>query len=274
MTWLDRGDGVRLAYALQPGAQPDAAIPTIVFLPGLRSDMSGDKAVALAAHALARGWPLLRLDYSGHGASDGRFEDGTISRWRDDALLLIDRLLPAGPLLLVGSSMGGWLALLVALARPERVAGLLGIAAAPDFTETLLWTGLDRASRAKLLGDGVIHLDSAYGPPLPVTRALVEDGRRLCLLGAPIPIGCPVRLLHGQRDEEVPWRTALTLAERLASPDVAVTLIKDGGHRLSRPRDLAVFRAVLDQLLADHTLADESLAADASSSSTARSPSR
>ncbi len=257
MTLLDRGDGIRLAYDLQPGDGP-----AIVFLPGLRSDRSGDKATALAAHALARGWLLLRLDYSGHGESDGRFEDGTIGRWRDDALLLIDRLLPGGPLLLVGSSMGGWLALLIALARPERVAGLVGIAAAPDFTETLLWADLDPASRGKLLADGVIHLDSAYGEPLPVTRALVKDGRRHCLLGSAIPIRCPVRLLQGQRDEQVSWRTALTLADRLTGADVAVTLIKDGDHRLSRPQDLAVFHAILDQLL------------PASSSSTPRSPSR
>ncbi len=220
--------------------------------------MTGDKATSL----VARGGPLLRLDYSGHGASDGRFEDGTIGRWRDDALLLIDRLLPAGPLILVGSSMGGWIALLIALARPDRVAGLIGIAAAPDFTETLIWASLDRAARSTLLTDGVIHLDSAYGEPLPVTRALIEDGRRHVLLGSTIPITCPVRLLHGQRDGDVPWRTALTLAERLASPDVLVTLIKDGDHRLSRPQDLAVFHASLTYLLA------------ASSASTPASPSR
>ena len=244
---LARGDGPDLAYIRTPGSAP-----TVVFLPGFRSDMRGAKAVEVAALCAARGAGCLRLDYGGHGASGGRFEDGTISGWTADALHGIDRL-TEGPLVLVGSSMGGWIALLVALARPDRVAGLVGIAAAPDFTERLMWDAMLPAERATLLRDGVVFAPSGYGDPVPITRALIEDGRRRLLLDGPIPLACPVRLLHGQRDPDVPWETSLRLAERLASPDVQVTLLKDGDHRLSRPADLALLRhafaALLDALL-------------------------
>jgi pimeloyl-ACP methyl ester carboxylesterase len=192
---------------------------------------------------------MLRFDYAGHGASGGAFEDGTIGTWRDDALLLIDRL-TEGKLVLVGSSMGGWIALLVALARPERMAGLVGIAAAPDFTETLMWESMTFAERATLMQAGVLMLPSEYGDPTPCTRALIEDGRSHLLLGAPIAITCPVRMLHGQRDADVPWEMALRTAEDIAGEDVRVTLIKDGDHRLSRPSDLALLRATLAGLLA------------------------
>ena len=240
---LDRGDGVALAARLLPGRAP-----TVVFLPGFRSDMGGDKASHLARFCAARGQALLRLDYSGHGASGGRFEDGTITRWTDDALAVIDRL-AAGPLILVGSSMGGWIALLVARARPDRVAALVGLAAAPDFTERLMWDAMAPPERARLLAEGVLHAPSRYGPPTPITRALIADGRRHLLLDAPIPLACPVRLLHGQRDPDVPWETSLRLAERITGNDVRVTLVKDGDHRLSRAADLALLDAVLAPLL-------------------------
>ncbi len=262
---LDRGDGLRLAYRLQ-AARRDChagATPTLVFLPGLRSDMTGDKATALAAHAAANGHGMLRLDYSGHGGSDGRFEDGTIGRWTQDALALIDRL-TAGPLVLVGSSMGGWIALLVALARPHRVGGLVGIAAAPDFTETHLWAELDAASRTRLLADGLITLDSPYGAPLPVTSALIEDGRTHRLLGehgGADRITCPIRLLQGQQDDQVPWRTALQLAASLGSTDVQLVLIKDGDHRLSRPADLALLLTTVTPLLRNDASAGHAAAA-------------
>ena len=229
---LDRGDGVALAWARRPGRGP-----TVVFLPGFASDMHGSKAAALADACAAAGRAVLRFDYSGHGASDGAFADGTIGRWRDDALAVIDRM-SDGPLVLVGSSMGGWIALLVALARPARAAALVGVAAAPDFTETLVWDALAPPERAALAHAGYLDAPSQYGPPMRITLALIEDGRRHLLFGAPIPIACPVRLLHGQRDPDVPWQTALRLAERLAGEDVQVTLIKDGDHRLSRPADL------------------------------------
>lgn len=240
---LDRGDGVELAWMRRSGRAP-----TVVFLPGYRSDMTGAKATELAAFCAAYGQGWLRFDYSGHGASAGRFEDGTISRWRDDALAAVDGL-TEGPLLLVGSSMGGWIALLVGLARPDRVAGLVGIAAAPDFTETLMWEAMTFEERGTLMRDGVLHVPSPYGEPAPITRALIEDGRSHLLLGQPIALAGPVRLLHGQQDPDVPWETSLRLAARLTSPDVRVILVKDGDHRLSRPADLALLRRTLGSLL-------------------------
>ncbi len=176
------------------------------------------------------------------------FEDGTIGRWAADAVAAIDAL-STGPVLLVGSSMGGWIALLTALARPERVACLVGIAAAPDFTEALIWAGLGPGKRAALMQHGSVALPSVYGEPMTLTRALIEDGRRHLLLDRPIPLACPVRLLHGQRDADVPWATALRLSEQLAGADVQVTLVKDGDHRLSRPADLALVRDVVGRML-------------------------
>ncbi len=242
---LDRGDGVSLAVRPLPGRAP-----TVVFLPGFRSDMEGDKASFLARRCAASGQAMLRFDYSGHGASGGKFEDGTMSRWSEDALVAIDRL-TAGPLILVGSSMGGWIALLAALARPHRVAGLVGLAAAPDFTERLMWDAMAPPERTRLLTEGVLMLPSAYGPPTTITRALIEDGRRHLLLDAPIPITAPVRLLHGQADPDVPWETSLRLAARLAGADVRVILVKDGDHRLSRPADLALLGETLAPLLGE-----------------------
>ncbi|HVC62293.1 MAG TPA: alpha/beta hydrolase [Acetobacteraceae bacterium] len=231
---LDRGDGVELAWTKQEGSGP-----TLVFLPGFRSDMAGDKATALAAFCAMHGHAMLRFDYSGHGISGGRFEDGTISVWTEDALIAMDSL-TAGPLILVGSSMGGWIALLCALARRDRVAALVGIAAAPDFTETLMSQALSFKQHTRLVRDGVIHLPSQYGDPAPITRALIEDGRNHLLLSAPIVLDCPVRLLHGQADPDVPWEMAMRIADRVTSTDVRVTVVKDGDHRLSRPSDLAL----------------------------------
>ncbi len=240
---IDRGDGVRLGYAHLPGTGP-----TTVFLPGFRSDMTGAKALEIEAYCASLDRACLRLDYSGHGESEGVFEDATVGRWTEDALFLIDRL-TEGPVVLVGSSMGGWIALLVALARPERVAGLVGIAAAPDFTETLIWQAMPPFEREALQRDGVMRVPSPYGEPLAITRTLIEEGRKHLLLQQTIAINCPVRLLHGQRDPDVPWQTAITLADRLGSDDVHVTLIKDGDHRLSRPSDLALLRGALGPLL-------------------------
>jgi pimeloyl-ACP methyl ester carboxylesterase len=185
-----RLDG-RLAYAKLAGTQPG-----VVFLPGFRSDMQGSKALALREHCAATGRALLRFDYSGHGASEGRFEDGTIGQWAADAIAALDAL-TEGPQLLVGSSMGGWIALLMARARPERVAGLIGIAPAPDFTETLMWPAFTAAQRAEIMERGVLHLPSEYGEPTPITRALIEDGKRQNVLDAPIPLTCPVRCIVG-----------------------------------------------------------------------------
>jgi pimeloyl-ACP methyl ester carboxylesterase len=240
---LDRGDGVQLAWASLPGRSPG-----VVFLPGFASDMTGAKAGALAAFCAASGQAMLRLDYSGHGASGGAFAEGSIGRWTADALAVIDAM-TEGKLLLVGSSMGGWIALLIALARPARIAGLVGIAAAPDFTERLIWNTLPRARRKMLLERGRMEIPCEYGNPMVVTAALIEDGRRHLLLDAPIALSCPVRLLHGQADHDVPWQTALDLAARLDSEDVRVILIKDGDHRLSRAPDLAVLCRTVAALL-------------------------
>jgi pimeloyl-ACP methyl ester carboxylesterase len=233
----------RLAYAKLHGAQPG-----VVFLPGYRSDMRGTKAVTLQEHCAAHGRALLRFDYSGHGESAGRFEDGTIGQWATDATAVFDAL-TEGPQVLVGSSMGGWMALLLARARPDRVAAIIGIAPATDFTETLTWDLISEQQRATLLRDGVIHFDSQYGSPTPVTRALIEEGRQHLMLHAPVPLRCPVRILQGMRDPDVPWRHALRLVDALEGEDVRLHLIKDGDHRLSRPEDLRLLTETLDALL-------------------------
>ncbi len=240
---LDRGDGVHLAWSKRAGTGP-----TVVFLPGFASDMGGAKATTLDDFCAARGQALLLLDYSGHGTSGGQFADGSIGRWYEDALFLIDQL-TTGPLLLAGTSMGGWIALLLARARPERVAALVGIAAAPDFTEKLIWHGLPPAAREALLRDGHIDIPSAYGPPTRITRGLIEDGRSHLLLDAPIPLTMPVRLLQGLQDPDVPWQTALKLIEHISGGDVQAVLIKDGDHRLSRPQDLALLCRIVAALL-------------------------
>ena len=240
---LDRGDRIELAWL-----KVDGAGPTIVFLPGFRSDMTGDKATALASFCASRGQAMLRFDYSGHGASGGRFEDGTIGTWTRDALTVLDRL-TKGKLILIGSSMGGWIALLAALRRPERIAAIVGIAAAPDFTEQLMWNAMTFDERARLTRDGILQIPSQYGDPTPVTRALIEDGRTHLLLDNPIMLDCKIRLLHGQADPDVPWELALRIAARLTSQDVEIVLIKDGDHRLSRPRDLEVLLRTVAALL-------------------------
>lgn len=239
---LDRGDGVELSWASLPGRTP-----TVVFLPGFRSDMNGSKALDLAEFCADRGQAMLRLDYSGHGESGGRFEDGTIGRWTADALAVIDQTV--GDIVLVGSSMGGWIALLTALARPGRVVGLVGIAAAPDFTERLMWQAMAPAERIALQRDGVLPVPSQYGDAYPITLQLIEEGREHLVLDAPIELNCPVRLLHGQQDPDVPWELALRTAAAIISDDVQVTLVKDGDHRLSRPEDLMLLRRILAPLL-------------------------
>ncbi|WP_370175739.1 alpha/beta fold hydrolase [Sphingobium abikonense] len=238
--YFARPDGLRLAYRHSRGVGP-----TIVFLPGYMSDMEGGKAVALHDWARGQGRSMLRLDYAGNGASEGRFVDGTLASWRDDVLLLIDRLIE-GPVVLVGSSMGGWLALLIALARPDRVAGIVGIAAAPDFTT---W-GFTDADKALLHTEGRIEEPTPYGDqPYVTTLAFWQSGQTLLLLEDDIAINCPVRLLHGQCDPDVPWEIALRTAGRLRSSDVQTLLIKDGDHRLSRDSDIAVLIRTVVSLL-------------------------
>jgi len=233
--FLDADDGERIAWRSVAGAGP-----TVVWLGGFRSDMAGTKAQALADWAKASGRACVRFDYLGHGESSGDFgAKGAITRWREDALAVIDRL-TEGPLLLVGSSMGGWIACLAAMARPDRVAAMVLIAPAPDFTETLMAPGIPPEGRAALQRDGVWLRPSLYGDPYPITQVLLEDGARWSVLGSePVPIDVPVRILQGAEDPDVPWSHALQLAQQLASQDVVFTLVKDGDHRLSRPQDIA-----------------------------------
>jgi len=222
--------------------------PGIIFLGGFASDMTGTKAMALDAYCAATGRAFVRFDYRGHGQSSGKFTDGTIGAWRDDVLAVIDRL-SEGPQVLVGSSMGGWLMLLASLARPDRIHALVGLAAAPDFTEELMWQTMDAAMQQRLMTDGRIEEPSAYSDePYVITRALIEDGRKHLLLGSTIHIDRPVRLIHGQADEDVPFSVSLRLADRLVSDDVVVSLVKDGDHRLSRSQDIERLMLAIEEV--------------------------
>jgi pimeloyl-ACP methyl ester carboxylesterase len=236
---LDRGDGQQIAWRAIAGASP-----TVVWLGGFRSDMTGNKAQGLAAWAESAGRSYLRFDYFAHGASSGDFAQGTIGRWREDALAVIDDL-TEGPLVLVGSSMGGWIACLAALVRPERIRALVLIGPAADFTDKLMGPSLPPEVRTVIARDGVwMHSQGGF----PITRALLEDGRRWSILPGPVGITLPVRILQGGLDDAVPWRHALALAEAIEGGDVVFTLIKDGDHRLSRPQDLARLVAAVEEL--------------------------
>ncbi|HEY7689948.1 MAG TPA: alpha/beta fold hydrolase [Dongiaceae bacterium] len=211
--------------------------PGVIFLTGFKSNMMGTKAMALEEFCRRHGQALLRFDYSGHGESEGAFGDGTIGTWLQDAVDVLDGL-TAGPQILVGSSMGGWLMLLLALKRRERIAGLVGLAPAPDFTDDI-WQAFSASEKDALMTRGAVERPSAYDDgPYVITRTLIEEGRRHALLSGAIDIACPVRLIHGMADPDVPYAKSLRIAERLRSDDATVTLIKDGDHRLARPRDL------------------------------------
>ncbi len=238
--WLERDGGTALAYARRSGTRPG-----VVFLGGYASDMSGTKATWLEERCRRRGRSFLRFDYSGHGQSGGRFEDGTIGAWTADALAVLDSLTD-GPQILVGSSMGGWIMLNVALARPRRVAGLVGIAAAPDFSQDIFWN-LSREDHERLQHDGVVTVEEEDGS-YPVTRGFIEEARRHLVMRHSIAIDVPVRLIHGMKDGAVTWMLALALASRLATDDVSVHLVRDGNHRLSRESDLALLGRTLDAL--------------------------
>ncbi len=241
--YLRRPDGMALAYRRVAGHGP-----TVVWMGGFRSDMAGTKAEVLANWALARGQAYVRFDYFGHGESEGDFAQGTISRWREDALAVLDELAP-GPVVVVGSSMGGWIACLAALARPDQVKGLVLIAPAPDFTEKLMGPEIDAAARRALVETGVWLRPSDYGEPYPITAALLEDGDRWSILPGPIPVQAPTRILQGGADPDVPWRHALALAWAIQTPDVVFQLITDGDHRLSRPQDLARLITAVEELV-------------------------
>lgn len=253
-TVLNPGDGRRIAYektAEKSGGLSSRDLsPGVIFFSGFKSDMSGSKASALMAHCRERGRACIRFDYTGHGASSGAFEEGSIGDWRRDALDVFDAL-AEGPQVLVGSSMGAWIALLVARERKERVAGFVGIASAPDFTEDLIWNAATAAQKAELLEKGRFLVPDCYGgAPYPITRRLVEEGREHLLMRGSIPLSVPARLLHGTADADVPWQTSAALMDRLESEDVRLTLIKGGDHRLSGERELRLICESVEELIA------------------------
>jgi pimeloyl-ACP methyl ester carboxylesterase len=239
LSFLDPGDGPRLAFRLRKGSEP-----TLLFLPGYASDMEGSKALALDAFAQRRGVAMLRFDYSGTGSSEGSFEDGTLERWIDEVTLVLDEL--AGQrVIIIGSSMGGWIALHLALRRPGRVASLVGIAAAPDFTD---W-GYSERLQERLMAGETLRREFPDGGSQVTTSGFWVSGQEMRLLESEIGIDCPVRLIHGDRDEDVPLEVAFRLKDRLRSRDVQVTVIKDGGHRLSEPHEIeAILRTVASLL--------------------------
>ncbi len=244
-SFLPLPENRRIAYHLHDGAKP-----CVVFMGGFKSDMTGTKATVLEQFCRERGRSFLRFDYTGHGQSSGRFEDGTIGAWKRDALDVIDQL-TEGKLILVGSSMGAWLALLAAMVRPERVAALIGIASAPDFTEALIWEKLTPAQQHDLQEQGVFYAPSCYGEaPYPIMKTLIEEGREHLLLRGAIPLRLPVHLLHGTNDQDVPWQHAVSLMEKLQSADVSLHLVKGGDHRMSSPEHLALLCRTLENCFA------------------------
>lgn len=244
MPSIFREPGVALAYEFLEGDGP-----VVVFCSGYASDMGGTKALALEASCRTRGQAMLRFDYAGHGQSGGDFLDGTIGAWAADAEHIVRAVLEARPIILVGSSMGGWIALLLGLRLQNPLAGMILIAPAADFTEILVRANLTPEQEAELAEKGVLYEPSEYGPPLPWTKKLLDEGARHQLLGGKIGIICPVHFLHGMHDDSVPWKLSLRISEALESEAVRLTFVKDGDHRLSRPEDLALLDSALTGLL-------------------------
>jgi pimeloyl-ACP methyl ester carboxylesterase len=244
MAFTYRQAYVGLAYEFT-----DAPGPVTVFCPGFKSDMQGTKALHLWQLCQSQGHAMLRFDYSGHGASSGNFASGTISDWTADAAHIIAKILPKRDIILVGSSMGGWISLLLARTLGPRLKALLLIAPAPDFTELLIRPILTESQRETLQTAGLITTPSLYGDPTPITQKLLEDGAKNLVLNAPIPVSCPVTLLHGMADRDVPWQHSLTLTEQLESQAVRLIFIKEGDHRLSREQDLALLEREILELI-------------------------
>lgn len=242
--YLDCANGRRIAYHQASGRGPG-----VVFLGGFKSDMDGTKAIHLEDWARKQGRAFLRLDYSGHGQSSGEFEDGCIGDWAEDAHAAITALCD-GPQVLVGSSMGGWIALLLARRMPDQIAALVGIAAAPDFTEDSMWGDFTTAQRAELIGEGQVALPSEYGEPYIITRKLIEDGREQLVLRAPLDLPFPVRLLQGTADADVALSVALRLLDHASGDDIRLTLVKGADHRFSTPECLALIEETVADALA------------------------
>lgn len=242
--YLDTDQGRRIAYHQSHGAGPG-----VVFFGGFMSDMNGTKAVHLETQSRARGHAFLRFDYSGHGASSGAFTDGCITDWAADAIAVI-KALTQGPLIFVGSSMGGWIALLIARLMPDRVAGLVTIAAAPDFTEDSMWAGFTAVQRAQLMEDGQISLPSDYDAPYTITRKLIEDGRKNLVLRKPLNLPFIVRFLQGRADKDVDMSVALSLLDHAHSPDMRLTLVDGADHRFSSEACLSLIDDAIDEVCA------------------------
>lgn len=252
-SYLQLKDGSKIAYHKLPAN--DTAKPSIIFIHGFKSDMEGAKALAIEEFCQTKSLGFIRFDCTGHGSSSGDFLDGTIGRWSEDLISVIDDL-SEGPQILIGSSMGGWLMLLSALKRPDRIAGLIGIAAAPDFTEELIWNALSEEDKEALLRDGIYHQPNEYTDsydeepePYIITQLLVEEARNNLLLAQPIKINCPIRLIHGQKDADVPVETASRIKEKLASDDVEIIISPEGDHRMSNSADIELITSTLENLL-------------------------
>jgi len=243
-SFIDLLGGRRLAYHLSEGS-----LPGVVFMGGFKSDMTGTKATALEAFCRKAGRRFLRFDYTGHGRSSGHFRQGTIGSWKQDALDMLDRV-ATGKNILVGSSMGAWIMFLVARERPENIAGLIGIASAADFTERLIWQKLDETQKKKLEEERVIYIPSCnWEDPYPITYNLIENARQHLLLDSKTKIDVPVRLIHGNRDEDVPWQMSVTLMDSITSPDISLEVVKGGDHRLSQPEHLELMCRTVEELL-------------------------
>ncbi len=245
-SYLVTNHGTKIAYRRTAGKGPG-----VVFLPGFMSDMEGGKATALEAWCQREGRAFVRFDYQGHGISEGKFTDGTIGLWAKDAIAVIDQL-TEGPQVIVGSSMGGWISLLAAKARPGRIKGLVGLAAAPDFTVRMWHDDFDQATRDEVLQNGFMLRACDYGDdPYTITKALIDDGWRNRVLAEPLHLGIPVRLIQGTEDPDVPWQTAQKIADKITGDDVEVILVPGGDHRLSRDLDLKRLCRVVGELAKD-----------------------
>ncbi len=245
-SFLTLKDGNKLAYFHTKGK---VGAPSVVFLGGFMSDMSGTKATAIEQFCKAKDYSYTRFDYFGHGISSGTFTDGTIGYWKDNVISILD-MLKDPKHIVIGSSMGGWLMLLAALERPEKIQALIGIASAPDFTENLIWDIMTDAEKETLQKHGVFNQGSEYSDsPYPISKALIEDGRNHLVLNKEIPIHCPVRLIHGMKDDDVPYSLSAILAKQLASDDVQVQLIKRSDHRMSSPEDIAALEKTILSLI-------------------------
>ncbi len=242
-SFLELANNNRIAYNLSTGK-----LPCVIFCGGFKSDMTGTKAMTLEKNCMEQGQMFIRFDYTGHGQSSGDFKDGTIGAWKNDALAVFDKL-GADKNILVGSSMGAWISLLIAQERPEKLAGFVGIASAPDFTEKLIWEKLGGDGQRQLQKDGVYYAPSCYGEePYPIMLTLIEEARNHLLLDKYIRLDVPVRLLHGTHDEDVPWQISTTLLQKISSNDATLTMIKNGNHRLSEPEQLAMMCEAVRQL--------------------------